>query len=265
MQELVVIPSATLTGAIALVTGASGGIGRAVCAALAEAGARVVGTDIGSEPKNWEGDIWWQQDVTSPIEWARVIDETSTRFGRLDCLINNAGICPIESIAETSLEQWRRVMSVNVEGTLLGMQASLDLLRKSGADRVGGSSVVNVSSVSGLRGGGFAAAYCASKAAVALLSKSAAKEFATLKYPIRVNTIHPGSVKTQMGERNLPRLVEMGLAKSVEELEVNLMTQIPLGRAARPEEIASGVVFLCSPAASYVLASELVIDGGLTA
>jgi NAD(P)-dependent dehydrogenase (short-subunit alcohol dehydrogenase family) len=256
------ILSPTLNGSVALVTGAGGGIGRAVCAALTEAGACVVGTDIGAAPNDWKGNTWRPQDVTSPDEWARVVNEIGSRFGRLDCLINNAGICLIESIANTSTEQWRRVMSVNVESILLGLQASLELLRESGTGRPGGSSVVNFSSISGLRGGGLAAAYCASKAAVALLSKSAAKEFAMLRYPVRVNSIHPGSVKTQMGENSLARLVEEGLGTSVEELRAAGLAQIPLGRVAQPEEIAGGVVFLCSPAASYITGAELVIDGG---
>lgn len=131
--------------------------------------------------------------MTSPDEWARVVREIRSRFGRLDCLINNAGICLVKSIAETSLEDWRRVMSVNIESMLLGLQASLELLRESGTGRPGGSSVVNVSSTSGLRGYGLGSAYCASKAAVALLSKSAAKEFATLRYPVRVTAFIPAA------------------------------------------------------------------------
>jgi NAD(P)-dependent dehydrogenase (short-subunit alcohol dehydrogenase family) len=254
-----------LKGAVALVTGASGGIGRAVCAALSAAGARVVATDLGEAPQELRVDAWWKHDVTSAHDWTRVVDEIRSQFGRLDCLINNAGISLVERIADTSLEQWRKLMSVNVEGVLLGLQASLPLLRASGSDRAGGSSVVNVSSAAGLRGVAFNVAYCASKGAVTLLTKSAAKEFAELRYPIRVNSIHPGAVETDMMDSIVARYVELGSSTSIEETRAAFMARNPLGRMARPKEIAGGVVFLCSPTASFMTGSELVIDGGVTA
>jgi NAD(P)-dependent dehydrogenase (short-subunit alcohol dehydrogenase family) len=203
--------------------------------------------------------------VTSADDWARVVDDVRKRFGRLDCLINNAGIALVERMAETSLEQWRRVLSVNVESVLLGLQASLPLLRSSGKDRVGGSAVVNVSSTGGLRGVAFSAAYCASKGAVTLLSKSVAKEFASLKYPIRVNSIHPSSVETGMTDAIMARYVAAGLATSIQDLQAAGNASRPLGRMARTQEIAGGIVFLCSPAASFMTGAELVIDGGVTA
>lgn len=257
--------SLTLNGAVALVTGASGGIGRAVCASLVDAGARVVATDISDLPKGLKVEGWFRHDVTSTHDWARLVGEIRTEFGRLDCLVNNAGISLVESIADTSIDQWRRVMSVNVESILLGLQATQPLLRESGGDRAGGSSVINVSSVAGLRGVAFNAAYSASKGAVTLLSRSAAKEFAALGYPIRVNSIHPGSVETQMMDSILASYVEHGFATSMDEQKTNWNSKRPLGRMARPEEIAGGIVFLCSPAASFVTGSEFVIDGGVTA
>jgi len=254
--------SLALNGAVALVTGAGGGIGRAVCAALGEAGARVVATDIGAAPKDWMADAWWQLDVTSAEDWTRVVDEIGKRFGRLDCLINNAGIALVEHIADTSLEQWRRVMSVNVESVLLGLQAALPLLRESGKDRVGGSSAVNISSTAGLRGAALNAAYCASKGAVTLLTKAAAKEFAALQYPIRVNSIHPGVVGTPMVDSIATRYVEVGVCPSMEEAKQAFIAATQLRRMGRPEDIAGGAVFLCSPAASFMTGAELVIDGG---
>lgn len=254
--------SRTLDGDVALVTGACGGIGGAICAALSEAGARVVATGTSVPPKDLNVDAWWKHDVTSTGDWRRLVDEIRRKFGRLDCLVNSAGVSLVQSIADTSIDQWRRVMSVNVESVLIGLKTSLPLLCESGKDRTGGSSVVNISSAAGLRGVAFNAAYCASKGAVTLLSKSAAKEFAALGYPIRVNSIHPGSVDTRMMDSILARYVELGRAVSMEEQKVAFTSRNPLGRMARPAEIAGGVVFLCSDAASFMTGSELVIDGG---
>lgn len=250
---------------VALVTGASGAIGRATCIQLIEAGARVIGTDLRSAPTGLTPQEWMRHDVTSEMDWKTVIERVRDQFGRLDCLVNSAGICPIHPIADTSLEIWRKVSAVNVESILLGMQASLPLLRESGADRLGGASVVNLASTAGLIGVPFAAAYCASKGAVTLLTKAAAKEFATLKYPIRVNSVHPWSVESNMMDANFARFVDVGLASSIETAHAKAAERNPMGRLARPEEVAAGIVFLCSSAASFMNGTELVIDGGATA
>ncbi|MBM0108895.1 SDR family oxidoreductase [Steroidobacter sp. S1-65] len=248
-----------------MVTGAGGGIGHAICASLSKAGAQVIATDIGNPPQGLQADAWFSQDVTSAGDWQRVISEILIRFGGIDCLINNAGISLVERIADTSIEQCRRVLSVNVESVLLGLQASLPILKDRGAQRVGGASVVNVSSTAGLRGVPFNAVYSASKGAVTLLSKSAAKEFAVLGYPIRVNSIHPGGVDTPMMDAILARYVACGLAPSMEVQRDAWKALSALRRMARPDEIGGAAVFLCSPAASYITGSELVIDGGATA
>lgn len=254
-----------LNGAVALVTGARGGIGRAICEALGEAGARVVATGTGEAPADLAVDVWLRHDVTSEEDWTRVVTDVGGQFGHLDCLVNNAAIPMIRSITDTSLQQWRRVMSVNVESIFLGLQALLPLLREGGKNRAGGSSVVNVSSVAGLRSGLFSAAYSSSKAAVTVLSKSAAREFAALGYPIRVNSIHPGVIETRMLNSVLDGYVEVGLATTREEQMAAFRSMTPLRRIGRPEEIAGGVLFLCSAAASFMTGSELVIDGGVIA
>lgn len=256
--------SSTLDGDVVLVTGGRGGIGRAICIALKAAGASVIGCGTGGAPADLDVEAWFQHDATSAEDWNRVVTEVRARFGRLDCLVNNAGISLLQRFSDTSLEQWRRVLSVNVESALLGMQASLPLLQESGYQRAGGASVVNISSITSLRGSVFGAAYSASKGALTLLTKSVAKEFAALGYPIRVNSVHPGVVETPMTDVVLARYVELELGSAEEQRRV-FHTMHPLGRMALAREIAGGVVFLCSPAAGFMTGSELVIDGGYTA
>jgi len=258
------IPKEALKDAVALVTGARGGIGRAICSALVEEGARVIGSGRAGAPVGLSLDAWLSHDVTSAEDWTRVVNEVRDRFGRLDCLVNNAGASMVERIADTSIDRWRYVFSVNVEGVVLGLKASVPLLIRSGRSRPGGSSVVNVSSIAGLRGVAFNSAYCASKGAVTMLTKSVAREFGELGYPIRVNSIHPAFVETRMMDSILARYVELGLATTVDAQKAIFDARRPLGRTGRPEEIASGVAFLCSSAASFMTGSELVIDGGAT-
>jgi NAD(P)-dependent dehydrogenase (short-subunit alcohol dehydrogenase family) len=250
---------------VALVTGAAGAIGQASCLGLSEAGVNVIGTDLSASPPSTSIGLWMQHDVTSAQDWGAVVERIRKEFGRLDCLVNCAGICPLKSICDLSLEEWRRVLAVNVESTLLGMQSCLPLLRDSGIDRDGGSSIVNLSSTAGLVGVPFAAAYCASKGAVTLLTKAAAKEFAALKYPVRVNSIHPSSVESPMMEKNYTQLVNAGLRSSVEQARTKAAESNPMGRLARPDEVANGIVFLCSPASSFINGAEFVIDGSATA
>src|SRR6059058_6143625 len=158
---------------IALVTGAAGGIGRAVCAALHEAGATVLATDLAADASEPGAVSYRRHDVASARDWAQIAIEVRAKYGRLDALVNAAAICQVKSIEETTLEDWRHVQAVNVESMLIGTQAMLPLLKESGKTRKGGASVVNFSSVGGQRGAAFTAAYCTSKGAVKLFSKSA--------------------------------------------------------------------------------------------
>ncbi len=248
-----------LSGDVVLLTGAGGGIGRAIAAALREAGATVVATDLRPD------DGVLPHDVTSADDWARVAGDIRAQHGKLSCLVNNAGYALTASIEETTLAAWRRVQAINVESILLGLHATVPLLRDGAIGRVGGASVVNLSSVGGLRGAPYNAAYCASKAAVLLPSKSAAAEYAALKYDIRVNSVHPGGVDTEMMQQIMQRYATFGMAASAELVRAGTEMRHPLGRLARAEEMAGGVVYLCSQAASFVTGSELVIDGGYTA
>lgn len=254
-----------LDDTIALVTGAAGGIGRAVCQSLKDAGATVIATDVAQDAEVPAAAAYYPHDVSRETDWARIADTVGAHYGRLDALVNAAAIARVMRIEDTSLDMWRKVQSVNVESILLSMRAMLGLLRISGKTRKGGSSIVNFSSVGGQRGAAFAAAYCSSKGAVKLLTKSAAIEFAALGYGIRVNSVHPGGIATDMLESMMQRYVDIGAVPTRDVAQAAIVANHPIGRLGTPEEIGGGVVYLCSSAASFVTGSELVIDGGFTA
>lgn len=178
-------------------------------------------------------------DVTDPDQWQSAVATAVQDFGKLDVLVNNAGIINGNSLRKFTLEQWRQILDVNLTGTFLGMQAAIDPMIAAG-----GGSIVNVSSIEGLRGAPWAHGYVASKWGVRGLAKSAALELA--HHNIRVNSLHPGLIRTPM----------------TEAIPDDLVT-IPLGRPAQPEEVATFVLFLASDEASYATGSEFVVDGGL--
>ena len=259
-----------LSGTVALVTGAAGGIGRAICTAILEAGAIVVATDTKgglARCVSHQNPRYLSQslDVTSENDWRSVVDTIDRQYGHLDILVNGAGISIVGKLEDTSLADWRRCQEINVDGTFLGIRSCTGLLRRSGKLRKGGASVINLSSVAGLKGAAFNAAYCTSKGAVRLLTKSAALEFSALGDAIRVNSIHPGGVQTEMIDSIVKRYVEMGVAASVQDGTAMVSKMHPIGRIASPEEIADTVLFLASSASSFVHGAELAVDGGYTA
>jgi NAD(P)-dependent dehydrogenase (short-subunit alcohol dehydrogenase family) len=253
-----------LSGTIALVTGATGGIGRATCRALADAGSTVIASDLAAEASVDGAAAYHRLDVTNEDDWAALIAHVEASHGRLDILVNNAGISLTGTIAQTSLAEWRKCQAVNVDGPFLGTKAAAELLRRSGAERKGGSSIVNLSSVGGLVGAAYMAAYCATKGAVRLFTKGAANEYALLGWPIRVNSVHPGGIDTDMMDTIYARYVETGLFPNEEEARKVVSAGHAMGRMGTADEIATGIVYLCSPAASFMTGSELVIDGGMT-
>jgi NAD(P)-dependent dehydrogenase (short-subunit alcohol dehydrogenase family) len=257
----------SLEGTIALVTGAGGGIGRATCAALREGGAHVIATDLASTPleKRPEGAEWLDLDVTDEDNWAFNVAEIEKRHGRLDILVNNAGISVVEPIEGSTLETWRKVMAINVDGVYLGVRVCLPLLRKAGPRRKGGAAIVSLSSTAGLTGAEFNVAYCTSKGAVRLMTKALAMEFSALRYPIRVNSIHPGGIDTGMLDYIFHRYHELGFAPSAQAAYDASVQAHPIGRMGKPEEIAAGIRFLASDEASNMQGAELVMDGGYTA
>lgn len=200
--------------------------------------------------------------MTKPEDWEAVAELVEREYGRLDALINNAGISIVTKFEETPLEQFHKVNAVNVDSVVIGTQALMPMLLKGGKARESGASIVNFSSVGGLRGAPFNAAYCTSKAAVAMLSKCMGAEFAALGHNIRVNSLHPGGIDTGMLEGIFQRYVDLGVMPDVDTAIAGTSARHPIGRMGRPGEIGGGVVFLCSDAASFMTCDELVIDGG---
>ncbi|MGE0623355.1 MAG: SDR family NAD(P)-dependent oxidoreductase [Pseudomonadales bacterium] len=251
--------SGRLDGKVALITGSARGMGASIARLFAEEGARVVLSDILEAPlkalelelsgRGYEV-LAQRHDVIDEASWEQIVQATETRFGRLDVLVNNAGVLDTAGVEASSLEAWERVVAVNQTGVWLGMKVAIPALRRSG-----GGSIVNTSSIYGIVGSGGSAAYHASKGAVRLLTKTAALEYAP--DGIRVNSVHPGYVNTPMIEQALPE-ANVSMLKLLGE-------QVPLGRLAEPEDIARGVLYLASDESSYVTGSELVIDGGVTA
>ena len=253
-----------LENTIALVTGAAGGIGRAVCATMTDAGAKVIATDIADKPDDLVAEAYYTHDVTSQEDWQKIADKIESDYGQLDALVNVAGLSIVASIEETSLSEWQRVNGINVDSILLSFHAMLPLLKKSGEIRKGGASVVNFSSIAGQRGAAFNAAYCASKGAVKIFTKCAAIEFAALGYNIRVNSIHPGGVETPMLKSIIDTYIDKGVVPSHEIAEAGIIADHPIGRLGVPEDLGGGVVYLCSDSAAFVTGAELNIDGGFT-
>ncbi|MET3471315.1 NAD(P)-dependent dehydrogenase (short-subunit alcohol dehydrogenase family) [Novosphingobium sp. 1529] len=250
-----------LDNVVAVVTGARGGIGREVVRAMKAAGATVIATDVAA-PDDGVADHALAHDVTSQADWRAVADLAADTYGRIDALVNVAGISVVASIEETPLEEWRRVNAVNVESVVIGVQTLLPLLKAGGKARASGASIVNFSSVGGIKGAPFNGAYCTSKAAVKMLSKCMGAEFAALGYNIRANSVHPGGIDTPMLQSIMQRYVDLGAVPSLEVSMQGVVAAHPIGRLGRPAEMAGGVVYLCSDAASFVTCSEFMMDGG---
>ncbi len=192
--------------------------------------------------------IFIKLDATSEDDWNRAVDTIVSRFGKLDVLVNNAGIYRRGTVENTSVEDWDQIMDVNAKGVFLGTKAAIPAMR-----RAGGGSIVNISSTAGLVGSAGAAAYNASKGAVRLLTKATAIQYA--KEGIRTNSVHPGPIETDM-------LAQVYTSPQMREQR---LSNIPLGRTGRPDDVANGVLFLASDESSFMTGSELVIDGGATA
>ena len=239
---------ADLKDKIVLITGAAGAIGAAVAAAVKRAGGTAIATDLAAV-KGIDAAL----DVTAEADWQRAAADLERKHGRLDGLVNAAGIAAVGSIEKTDLATWRRVLSVNLDGTFLGCKYAFPLLRKNGG------SIVNLSSVLGLIGSPNLAAYNASKGGVSLLTKSVALNGARYKPPVRCNAVCPAFIEGAMVD---------GIAQGTrnpQAVQLKLMNDIPLARLGQPAEVADLCVFLLSDAAAFITGADVPIDGGLTA
>ena len=247
-----------LEGKVALISGGARRMGAAEAKLFAQEGAKVIIGDVLEDlGRRTEAEIneaggecvFLRLDVTQEAQWIAAVESAVQRFGKLDILVNNAGVVARGILEDTSLEEWDRVMDVNAKGVFLGTKAAIVEMRKSG-----GGSIVNISSMSDIVGQSYIQpVYNASKGAVRIFTKAAAIQYA--KESIRVNSVHPGPIDTDMAG---DRLNDAQLQQEAEQ-------RVPLGRTARPEEVAYGVLFLASDESSFMTGSELVIDGGITA
>lgn len=238
----------TLDGRVAVVTGGAQGMGAAHAERLAAEGASVVITDrqtgAGQATADRVGARFVEHDVTDEAQWAAVVSSTIDEFGRIDVLVNNAGILHWATMTNTALDDWNRVVAVNQTGVYLGMRAVADVMKRQGS-----GSIINIASVGGLRGGSPCFAYAATKWAVRGMTRGAAQELGP--FGVRVNAILPGVIDTPM--------------MADHDLQAMADRMIPLGRFAQPQEISEAVLWLASDASSFVNGSDVVLDGGQTA
>lgn len=243
-----------LEGKVAIVTGGASGIGKATVEAFVKEGAKVVISDIAdgtalAEELNKEGDnaIFVEADVTDEEETKALINKTVKKFGKLDIVFANAGIGGMKLVHEESFEDWKKVLSVNLDGVFLLNKYAIEQMLKQGK----GGSIINNDSIHGFVGKQGVGSYAASKGGVKLLTQTAGIEYG--KENIRVNCVNPGYIET-------PLLKDLD-----DEMKKALVDLHPIGRLGRPEEVANAVVFLASDEASFVTGTTLLVDGGYTA
>ncbi|UZK67272.1 SDR family NAD(P)-dependent oxidoreductase [Sphingomonas sp. M1-B02] len=250
-----------LAGKTALVTGAASGIGRACAQLMAEQGAHLFLGDVDDAAGRAEtaaleaagfGATYLNLNVASEAYWQAAARAVREQAGRLDILVNNAGIGIGGPIEDLSLEDWRRQQAVNLDGPFLGIKHCLPLMREGG-----GGSIVNIASVTGIRGSGVFVSYAASKGGLLAFTRAMAKQCAAARDGVRVNAVAPGVIETPIFAR-----LE-GVPGNAADAAATAARLVPLGHAGTPEDVAHGVLYLASDEARYVTGTELVIDGGL--
>jgi NAD(P)-dependent dehydrogenase (short-subunit alcohol dehydrogenase family) len=263
-----------LQNKVAIVTGGGSGIGRGCALALAEGGARVIVADVDQKGASETCELILRDggsafarplDVASEESWTSLLASVEAEFGALHVLVNNAGICISRPLLEMSFDSWRRQMSINLDGVFLGTKAVLPLMTKSG-----GGSVINISSVAGLKGIAGMSGYCATKGGVRLFTKAVALECAHLKNNIRVNSVHPGAIETPIwlklgNDGRMPSTDARLNTDAMETVRAAGARATPVGHTGVPADIAAGVAFLASDDARFITGTELVIDGGVMA
>jgi 3(or 17)beta-hydroxysteroid dehydrogenase len=260
-----------LDGKVAFLSGAARGIGAATAKLMASVGAKVAIGDVlderGRQTAKEIGDsaMYMNLDVTSEASWSAAMDATMKKFGKIDILVNNAGIFIGKGIEEASLDEWHKLVAVNLTGVLLGTRAALPHLKKSGAANPQGAAIVNLASIAGLVGSQLDPLYSLTKGGVTLFTKSTALEFGRKGYKIRVNSIHPGLIETDMGQQTFVMRARQVGTNDTEKARQTTLGLHPIGRLGTADDIAKGIVFLASDDASFMTGAGLVVDGGWTA
>ena len=248
----------------AWITGGAQGLGEAAAKRLAEEGATVYITDLNAEIGEHSAEqlrakglsvFFIEQDVCNPSSWENVLATILQQRPSLDILVNNAGICITGDIENETFENWQKTLSVNLDAVFLGTQTAVKAMQENGG------SIINISSIEGMVGQPDIPAYNASKGGVRLLTKSAALHCARQNYAVRVNSVHPGFILTEMVQQGIDALLDADPTQTV----AAFTQDIPLGKMGEPLDIANGVLFLASDESKYMTGSELVIDGGYTA
>ncbi len=263
-----------LDGKVALISGGARGIGAETAQLMVSVGARVVLGDV-LDPEtaetaaalNKEGDVAHpvHLDVSDEDSWRGAVEAAESRFGKIDILVNNAGLFLGQDFEEVRLEDWERLVAVNMTGVFLGTRTAAPALRRSGKDTPHGTAIVNLSSIAGLVGAPLDPLYSMTKGGVTIFTKSTALDFARKQDPIRVNAVHPGVIDTKMGQQTIDTGARL-LANNDRDAALQRSIQRhPMGRLGTVDDIARAIVFLASDDAGFMTGSSLVVDGGLTA
>ena len=263
-----------LQGKNAIVTGGSKGIGRSVCLALANAGVNINVLDLNKDQGlNTVKEIiklnvkaeFYEIDVAQESEWINFVTYLDTKNKSIDILVNNAGIWLGKEISNVSIEEYHKLISINLTGVFLGIKHLIPFLTKAGEKSNFGSSIINLSSVAGLVGSQLDPLYSMTKGGITTFTKSMAIYFGKKKYPIRINQVHPGIIETEMGRQVANARINQNPGMTAEESYSAGVNQTPIGRLGTADEVAKTILFLSSDASSFMTGSSLVVDGGLTA
>jgi len=263
-----------LEGKVALISGAARGIGAETARKMASAGAAVVIGDLLADraqeiaqqiSKAGGKAMALSLDVTMEAAWAAAVTAATNAFGKLDILVNNAGVFLGKDLMEATLEDWNRLVAINMTGVWLGTKVCAPALAESGKASPHGSAIVNLASIAGIVGSQLDPLYSMTKGGVTLFTKSTALSFGRKGWRIRVNSIHPGVIETDMGAQTFASRARQSGSNDVEAARGVALKQHPIGRLGVAEDIALGIVFLASDEAGFMTGSGMVVDGGLTA
>ncbi len=260
-----------LDGKVALISGGARGIGAETARMMRKVGARIVIGDVLADPGRalaaelGEGAAFVDLDVTSEASWSAAVETAVKRFGRLDILVNNAGIFIGRDFEEATLADWHKLVAVNMTGVFLGTKIAAPALRDSGKTSPHGSAIVNLASIAGIVGSQLDQLYSMTKGGVTLFTKSTALSFGRKGDRIRVNSVHPGVIETDMGEQTFASRMTMMKSNDIDAARAASRQMHPIGRLGVPDDIAAAIVFLASDDAKFMTGSALVVDGGITA